>query len=198
MAQRKSRRTPTLAVKEIKKRALEGERPIEIYNAMSQAGEWMAICPALRTVQDIVAEVVPPDASGEWHLGDATADDAAMVLPVLAAVIERTKGRTTRLTNGEAEWIARVTLAASDIPPWEAYHMARLYLSRTGSREPTDALDRALAFAPWRDGGKAYLAAFMAGWLDVLHWMEFAPEVEEAFIAAVEAREHASKEPIHD
>lgn len=200
MTQRRTpreRRTPTPVRNEIHRRAIEGELGTEIYAAMTNSeSPFLLTCPSLRTVQDIAREVTPPDRSGVWRLGDAASEDASLVLPALAAVIERTAGRTRSLSNGEAEWIARLTTAASDIPPWQAYSLARSYLARSQRGESTESLDQAVAFAPWKDGGKAYLGALSAGWINQLHWMEFSPEVEKAFIAAMEARE--AKEPTDD
>lgn len=154
-----------------------------------------AAAPSDVTVGKYWREVTPRDRSGEWRLAESPGRDAAPVLAVLAAVLERTEGRVRHLSVAESEWIVRLTTAVPDLPPWDAYRLARLYLARLAADEPSDSLDAALAFAPWRDRGQRYVAAFLHGWIDHLHWMEFSPEVEQMFLAAVEARERASKEP---
>jgi hypothetical protein len=109
--------------------------------------------PVLRTVQRIHRKAVPPDPSGPWSLADAEVDpdDAALVLPVLAEVIERSGGRWQQFSKDLAGWIVKVRVAAPDIPPRWAFTVAQSYQAGEKHKEAVDGLDQMLGFAPWRD-----------------------------------------------
>jgi len=103
--------------------------------------------PSERTIRTIASQE-GPDKSGPWR---ATAsDDARLVLPVLAALIERDSWRK-QLSVREAEAIARVCEIVPNTPPLFAWLLAMAYLDA----EATDGvhshadLDALLAFAPW-------------------------------------------------
>lgn len=125
--------------------------------------------PSLRTIQTIVKEVRQLDLSGRWELPDADADGgAALVLDVLAAVIEETKGRRQYLTKMEAAWVIRIRRAAPDLPPsFDTYRLARLYMTREHWQMPSPDLDALLAFAPWRseERRQAYVRALQEEWI---------------------------------
>jgi hypothetical protein len=126
--------------------------------------------PSARAVSDWIERgVIRGDPSGIWSLAGASPGEAARVLPVLAAVIERTEGRRTFLTTAEAAMVARVSEAAPDLPPWQTYQLAHRYID-AGSA--TEDLDQLLAFAPWRDQAAAYNAAIAAGWIRRHHVLE--------------------------
>jgi len=114
--------------------------------------------PHLRTIRRIVAQHGPrKDASlGWWSLADADAEDAALVLPVLAEMVKQGYGPRVHLNNEVAEWIVRVRLAAPDIPPSWALVVALNYWRLVKEREPTHGLDEMLAFAPWRSAEDYY------------------------------------------
>lgn len=112
--------------------------------------------PDVRTIQRAVADLRPRDQRGEWRLADATGEEAALVLPVLAAVFEKTEGRRMHISVGEAEWIVRLMTAAPDLPPWEAYQLTRAYIRASETESSTDLLDRWFAFAPWRDNAERW------------------------------------------
>src|SRR5437868_6675359 len=84
--------------------------------------------PHRRSVERFVLELRPPDPSGTWSFALADPEDAALILPIAAEVLERTEGRH-RLTNAEAKEITRLRRAIPDLPPFKAYQLARLYLS---------------------------------------------------------------------
>jgi hypothetical protein len=142
------RRTPTEIVKAIRERTLEGHTPIEIYHELERRFE--ATYPSRRTVEYIAKEVAPRDVSGDWRLAEAPGEEARLVLPVLAEVVRRTNARTVRLTVSEAQWIARLRTSVPDIPLWEAYAYARVYMGLVAEGKPTAGLDVRLAFGPWR------------------------------------------------
>jgi len=126
-----------------------------------------AVAPSLRTIQRLVAKLTPTDPSSPWSLADAEGDDAELILPVLASVIEKTEGERQHLTRAEADWIERIRRAAPDLPPTvELFWLARDYILRTEREESTADIDAFLAFAPWRLGEprQRYLNALGKEW----------------------------------
>ena len=118
-------------------------------NTRAARGEIAGTVPTLRSIQRLVSEWTPLEDTDPWRLEHADGADAALILPVLRAVIARTQGRVLSLTIGEAKWIVRLREAAPDIPPWAAYQLARMYLTNKAAGLDTDALDRIIAAAPW-------------------------------------------------
>lgn len=116
--------------------------------------------PDLRTIQRWVKKFTPQDPSGPWQLAEATGEDAALVLPVLAELIEASGGRLNIISNAKAEWIVRLRHVADDLPPWTIYELAHVYMLRRERQDSTDDLDAFLAFAPWRtpEGAERYFA----------------------------------------
>lgn len=123
--------------------------------------------PGPKTVYEIAREITPADPSGPWTLGSADAADIALVVPVLAAVVEQTRGQRTQITNAEAAWVARIRRAAVDLPLDAAYRLARVYMSREAHGETTTDLDLFLSWGAWRDQETAdrYFAAVNDGWV---------------------------------
>jgi hypothetical protein len=128
--------------------------------------------PQRRAIQNIVRAHTPRDPSGPWRMSAASnPSDAALILPVLAAVAEHSAGRTTTVTMREAEWIVRVLTAAPDVPPFDAYQLARQYMRFQDRGVDTEPLDAVLALAPWRDDAERYWRVVDAshgavGWRD--------------------------------
>ena len=115
--------------------------------------------PTERTVGDIVREVRPPDQSKPWLAEDADPNEAAVILPVVGAVLEHSAGEVRAITNAEAEWIYLIrTIAAVDDDLWDAYRLARLAVS--GFRDDVICY---LALTPWLDNGERYLRAVERG-----------------------------------
>ena len=106
--------------------------------------------PHIRTIQRIVRENTPQDPSAPWQLAEASGGDAALVLPVLAAMIEVSEGRLKALSTAKAEWIVKLRRVADDLPLWAIYELTIKYMLRRERHNPTDDLDAFLAFAPWR------------------------------------------------
>lgn len=121
--------------------------------------------PGLRWLKGLRASL-RSDPSEPWRFAEAEPEEAAAVMPVLAAVIEETLGRTKLLTRDEAAHVRRIRIAAPDIEPWDAYRVARELLVADGAE--ADALVCYLAFAPWRDGGERYAKAYAVGAIDRL------------------------------
>lgn len=147
MTQPRRRRRKMLqeAVAYIEEEARKGAlNATEIWEAVEV--RWGEGTGSLRTVQAIVAVNRPKDDTLPWSLADSSPAEAALVMPVLTALIKQSGGKKKELTHLEAEWVARVRSVASWLEPWEAYQFAREYivrLSRPG--QGTGDLDRALA-----------------------------------------------------
>ena len=109
-----------------------------------------ATVPNLRTIQRIVAEHRPPDPTMAWRVADASGEDAALILPVLAHVVSLTEGRETEITQAAATWVLRLRRAVPDLAIPPLWHLVRRYISREASKKPATDLDLLLAFAPWR------------------------------------------------
>lgn len=107
--------------------------------------------PHLKTIQRVISDTVPRDSTAPWRLADAVAEDAALVLPVLAAVIEESEGRVANLTIGQARWIAKLRHVAPDLALWTVYVLANTYMRCEEWNMPTADLDAYLALTPWRD-----------------------------------------------
>ena len=141
--------------------AARGLGPTQIKNQLGDDA------PSLRTIQDIVREKSGPDPSGRWGLNDADPDDAALILPALADIIQETEGRRAYLTRAQAELIGRIRRVAPELNGWAVYRLARLYLFREGRGEPPSDIEGFLAFAPWRSQKQrdAYQRALENEWI---------------------------------
>ncbi len=122
---------------------------------------------SVKTVQAMVRRVRRRRSSRPWTMADATADEAAAVLPVLGELL-RSSGELGRwaertLTADEAAWIVKLRRAVPDLPPPDTLRFARRYLARAAAGEPTLDLDRALATGGWRDLEAAVAAYYGEG-----------------------------------
>ncbi|HEY7030231.1 MAG TPA: hypothetical protein VH482_02840 [Thermomicrobiales bacterium] len=151
----------------IEELALQGWGGTQIRTELSRREQFGGRLPTVRTVQSIVREIAPRDGSGEWSPLKADPESAALALDALAAVVESSEGRIRSLTVAEAERISALRTMRPDLPPWDAWFLARTYLAREPHGDPVDDLDAYLAFAPWRDDEsfERYLSATDAGWV---------------------------------
>jgi len=107
--------------------------------------------PSENTIRDI-CRAAP---RGErWSLLDATPNEARYVLPVIAAVIGTTHGRRTYVTKDEARVIARIYAAGPDVPPAEAFRVARKLLWAAGDPVYEAMQTHWLAFRAWTPEGE--------------------------------------------
>jgi hypothetical protein len=169
--------------------ARSGFAPVEIDRRLKDRDDLPRPLPVLRTIQRIFREVSPPDRSGDWSLMDAAPDEVEIMLPVLAAILERSEGAKDTMSRAEAEALLRVRTAGPDLPPWESYMLACEYLVRADAGDPTVDLDAFLAFAPWRSGEN--LARFRR-WADrISPAMSYGPRssatAEQRYVAALKA-----------
>lgn len=159
----KGRRTDKDIVDAIHELASDGYRPADIHRRLNERfGQ--AATPVLRTVENIAREVTPHDTSEAWRLAAADPEAAAIVLPVLAELLDSSEDRIQGVSRREAEWIVRLRGAVPDLPATDAYKLARDYLARIERNEDTADLDRYLVMAPWRPGnGMRYIEAAAEG-----------------------------------
>lgn len=147
----KGRRTDRDIVVAIHELASDGYRPADIHRRLNERFG-LSETPVLRTVENIAREVTPHDTSEAWRLATADPPAAAIVLPMLAELLESSEGRIQSVSRREAEWIVRLRGAVHDLPAIDAYKLARDYLARGERNEDTADLDRYLVMAPWRPG----------------------------------------------
>jgi len=136
------------------------------------------IVPNRRTIQRVLGDFAARDET-TWSLADADAEDAALVLPVIAAMIEESEGRRQSITQGEARWIVKIRRADLAEPGERLDHVITYELAFDVASYSADPELREfaegqvafvlhyLAFAPWRSAEheKRYHAAFEKGWL---------------------------------
>jgi hypothetical protein len=133
-----------------------------------------------RWVKRIKPGISVKDPSGPWRFAEADPEEAALLLDVLLAVEERTKGVLT-LTAALAEWVVRLRTASPGMPPWIAFAFASAYRRRSVAQEESRDLDLLLAARTWErpidpgtlkrlhtDGWKVQLAR--DGATDFLWW----------------------------
>ena len=163
---------PVAVMEAIAELLQDGFGPSQIVEELGRQGFPESNIPAERTMRDIVS-ILSPDKSQPWRLADSEGSDGRLVLEVLDAVIRRTEGRRCRVTVAEAEWIVRLRRAVVDPPEppgsswlWTAFLLARTYAALEATKEPTDALDAWIAFAPWRseEEVRRYQNAVQEGW----------------------------------
>lgn len=125
-----------------------------------------AAVPSEKSIRRRLADRTP---SALWGgLAASSGSAASLVLPVLAAAVERTQGRRFWLTEREAHWIVKLRQAAPDLPPWWAFYLAsRKYIVRQDHGELTQDLDLLLAFAPWQsdDAFQRFVRAVPPEWV---------------------------------
>ena len=113
--------------------------------------------PSERTLRDLLKEFRPPEPTETWSLAKASDEEAALVLPVLREVIERSGGEVTSFSTAMAEQVARIRRLVPDKPwPatlltfWDLYVLAVEYLLAKERKQLPTGADAYLAFAPWR------------------------------------------------
>lgn len=139
------RRTDPEVVQRIRELAGDGYTGPAIERLLSNT--YADRTPSLRTIQDIMRE--QPVTTEWWSVADATADEARLVLPVLADRIQHLaemegvpvrKLGTVRIDKELGAWIAKVRAIEPSLPPRQAYRLAWRYWLN-----PTPELDAELA-----------------------------------------------------
>lgn len=136
------RRTDPDVVQRVHELASDGYNGAAIERVLSADPEYADRTPSLRTIQDIARDV--PVSTEWWSVAGASAEEARLVLPVLADRVDQLKGHglrgTVRLDKELAQWVAKVRAIAPDLPPREAYRLAWRYWA-----SPSPELDQQLA-----------------------------------------------------
>jgi len=115
--------------------------------------------PSVKTIGRKAKTFRLPNPEERWSLAEADPEEAAVVLPVFAAMAKRDRvWRCQFVTKEEAQILVRITAAAPDLDPWVAYQVAEGYVSRRRRGLQTLGLELGLAFATWR--GEASAAEF--------------------------------------
>ncbi len=155
---------------ELRRFAQAGFAPAQILAYLRRKYPEQTATLTTRTVQRRVLEYGPPDTSDSWTLANASPQEAAVVLSVIASRLRRAaalarsagpddllvqflasrSGITTALTK----WLVRVAAAAPTLPPElvdvvaQEYRDWELSRPRPGTTAPLD-LDAFLALRPW-------------------------------------------------
>ena len=153
------RRTDPDIIQRIQELASDGYSGPAIERLLTSAAEYADRAPSLRTIQSVAREA--PPTSEWWSVAEASAEEARLVLPVLADRIaylqeahaaQRSRHGmrvigigTVRLAKDLAVWIAKVRAIEPSIPPREAYRLAWRYWSN-----PKPDLDQYLALKGWK------------------------------------------------
>ncbi len=164
---------------QIKRLAFEGHGAQQILtylqrtyaDSADQALRAAALALDYKTVLRRVQEYGPPDDTEPWTLAKATPAEAAVVMPVLGALLQANARLADlddpvlrallvhrRISVGLARWIVKVAAAAPDLPPEWVHAVAREYRARElqearSERRPLatdhETLDAFLACRPW-------------------------------------------------
>ncbi|CCF83359.1 hypothetical protein [Nitrolancea hollandica] len=151
----------------IERLALQGWSATQIHDHLDRDTSNRGRVPHLRTVQYKVKDIRDRDKSRAWTLEDATPEEAAAVLPVLAAVIHETEGLVRSLTTAQVSYVVKIRAACPKLPPFDVFLLASLYVNRTAANEPVDDLDAYLAYQPWQG---------------IQHWDRYGQAVERGWV----------------
>lgn len=106
--------------------------------------------PSLRTTQLLLNEWRATDGEERaWTLSDGDPEDAALVLPVIAALTRRDK-ESRGVSQQIAMWLVRVRTVAPDMPPLQAFNVAAYYSHAERTGGDTGFIDTYLSLEAWR------------------------------------------------
>ena len=147
-----------------------GMSPAEIERKMKAEPQFIENekLPSLRTIRRVVEDRRPEDSSGAWRIKNAEAEDARLILDVLADVIIETEGRKGSFTKKEASWVLKLRKVAPDARPYNVWRLAREYMVLENKKiADTATLDHYLAFRPWTNRNRFgnYEGAIALGWI---------------------------------
>ena len=152
-------RTDADVLEAIEDRFGRGRSPRQIYGELTANPHFAGRVPSVKTIGRKAKTFRLPNPEERWSLAEADPEEAAVVLPVFAAMAKRDRvWRCQFVTKEEAQILVRITAAAPDLDPWVAYQVAEGYVSRRRRGLQTLGLELGLAFATWR--GEASAAEF--------------------------------------
>ncbi len=175
-------RIPSAIKTAIAEGVLDGKNAAEIHGEL----EHRADRPTDRTIRSAVRKLRGHDLSGPSHLEKGGDVDAALVMPVLGAVIEQSEGRIRTLTRAQAEWITSIRRAAPDLT--DPLHVYELALVALGGK--AEHVEQQLAFRPWlSDEHRArWETAKAKGWVGTAVTARLAGSINLETAAAPEAK----------
>lgn len=166
---RRPRRIDPEVVQRIRELSALGHHPAGIERHLSADEEFADRTPHVRTIQKVVRDITPAEPRDWWSVTEATAEEARLVLPVLAeqirrranleAAYEARHGRrisdlpagALRIHRELAAWIAKLRTIAPELPLSEAYSLAIRYWFA----DTNPYLDAYLALHAWLPGAMA-------------------------------------------
>jgi len=138
------RRSDPDVVEAIESLLIQGWTPRRVVQQLEADAHFRGRLPTQRTIESMQADLRPARGPG-WSLADADPDDAALILPVLAAVTRNSEGRLGGFSVETARWIIRIRRAAPRLEPVDAFRWAVRYQTAIAARRDTRELDRGLA-----------------------------------------------------
>lgn len=118
--------------------------------------------PSTRTIQTYLSRLRTKGPPTAWEWTDASPNEAALVLPVIAAVMANSAGQVRSVTRQAADWIFRLRLAIPSLRPSTAYWLAVRYAAAVEYGRSTSELDDYVAaYAGGPDSGAYKHSALM-------------------------------------
>jgi hypothetical protein len=149
-------RTDADVLEVIEDRLGRGRTPRQIYGELTANPRFAGRVPSIKTMWRKAKTFHPPTAEERWSLREADPEEAAVVLPVFAAMAKRDRVWQCKfITKEQAQILVRVNAAAPDLDPWVAFKVAEEYRVRQSRGESTVGLELGLTLAPWRDEASA-------------------------------------------
>jgi hypothetical protein len=168
--------------REITNLAFEGYGPAQIHRKLFPYGPESPGYISEKTVQRMVRDFRGSGSSEPWSFLTADADEAALVIDVVAWGVAVTWGRY-RPFKEEATWIARVRTAVPDIPvDWALYVAGGYWLLSKQSSPDSRALDHTLGIRPWESDDLAHQ------WAMSLHECGFLKDTDPRVLDLLEFR----------
>lgn len=112
------------------------------------------LMPSKRTVERMVKFYRTAHSVEPWSVASSEAEDATLILEVLADVLLLTNGQKKSFSKEEAEWVLKVRKMVPDAELYDVWWIARSYYLSHVRGLDTNALDMYLAFKPWRCKGR--------------------------------------------
>ena len=124
---------------------IDGWPPRRVLAQLEADERYRGRLPTQRTIESMQADLRPVRNGPGWTMATADPNDAALVLPVLAAVTRNSEGRLGHFTVATAAWIARIRRVVPSLDPITAYRWAVRYQTASAAGRDTRELDRQLA-----------------------------------------------------
>lgn len=135
----------------VEERLVVGYTPTAVIRLLEADKALRDRVPSLRTVESMAAELRVADQSDTWTVGEADPEDAALVLPVLAELIEA--GHMTAITRETGRWVATIRRIAPALPTVDVLIFAGRYQAARAAGRSTHPVDLELARALKRPPG---------------------------------------------